>query len=353
MELLLFFFLVSIFFSFLCSIWEAVLLSIPPSFVAASEKKGNRSGLLLAHFKSNIDRPLAAILTLNTIAHTVGAIGVGAQAAHIWSDVDLFGVNVAAVLVPSVMTLAILILSEIIPKTLGANYWRSLAGITAASVNVIIYGLYPLVWISQKITQALKKQKHKSVLSRAEFSAMAEIVAREGILKKHEYAIIENLMRFEMVRAEDIMTPRTVVVAVQQDITAGDFYRRHGGVRFSRIPLFEKNIDHISGFVLRQDILSHIIDDRPDIPLKEMQRDISMVAEDIPLPAVFNTLMTRRQHIAVVVDQYGTLTGIVTLEDILETLLGLEIVDESDHIEDMQKLARKLWKQRARQSGLI
>jgi CBS domain containing-hemolysin-like protein len=353
MELLIFFFLVSIVFSFTCSVWEAVLLSIPPSFVAAKEREGRRVGRLLAGFKGNIDRPLAAILTLNTIAHTVGAIGVGAQAARIWGDLYWLGVNVAAVLVPTVMTLAILILSEIIPKTLGANYWRSLAGMTVSALNLVIYVLYPLVWLSQLITQSLKKDKQKSVLSRAEFAAMAEVIAREGVILGSEYRIIQNLLRFHSVRAKDVMTPRTVVAAADQNQTVADFYELNRKIRFSRIPVYEGAQDHVRGFVMREDILAQLIAGRKGMVLKEMVREIAVVREDLALPAVFNTLMERRQHIAMVVDEYGGLAGILTVEDILETLLGLEIVDEYDRAEDMQRLARKIWEERAQKIGLI
>lgn len=353
MELLVVFFLVSIVFSFLCSIWEAVLLSIPPSYVAAREKEGGAVGILLARFKKNIDRPLAAILTLNTIAHTAGAIGVGAQAARIWEHATFMGVNVAAVIVPSVMTLAILILSEIIPKTLGANYWRGLSGFTVTALNIIIYALFPLVWISQSITLLLKKDKEKSVLSRAEFAAMAEIVAKEGVIQHRESRIIQNLLRFHTIRAEDVMTPRTVVVTAERNQTIGDFHKTHPELRFSRIPVYEKNRDQMTGFIIRSDVLQALVSGRADVPLKEIARDIPVFSEDLPLPTVLSNLLETRRHIAAVVDHYGGMSGIVTTEDVLETLLGMEIVDEFDSAEDMQKLARSLWEKRARSLGLI
>ncbi len=353
MELLILFFLLSIVFSFMCSIWEAVLLSIPPSYVAAREKEGKTVGRLLTQFKSNIDRPLAAILTLNTIAHTVGAIGVGAQASRIWSNAYWMGVNVAAVLVPTAMTLAILILSEIIPKTLGANYWRNLSGFTVSALNLVIYALYPLVWLSQLITNMLKRDKQKSVLSRAEFAAMADIVAKEGVIPKHEHRIIQNLLRFHSICAEDVMTPRTVVLAADQSQTVGEFYAQNKALRFSRVPIFEGSMDRVTGFVIRDDILSQLVSGRPDMRLKEIVREILVIAADMPLPSVFSELMEKRQHIALVVGQYGGMSGILTMEDVLETLLGLEIVDETDRTEDMQKLARRLWDNRAKKLGLI
>ncbi len=352
MGLLVLFFLISIVFSFLCSIWEAVLLSIPPSYVATKDKEGGKVGQLLVKYKTNIDQPLAAILTLNTIAHTVGAIGVGAQAAKLWTNYYVFGINMSAVMVPAAMTLAILILSEIIPKTLGANYWRALTGFTVSSLSIVIYALYPLVWLSQLITNMLKKDKKRSVLSRTEFAAMAEIVAEEGVIKKGEYKIIKNLLRFHSIRAKDVMTPRTVVVAAEQNQTVNELYDKIKERRFTRIPIFEKSKDHTVGFVISDDVFSQIISGHSDKPLKEIKRDILIVPHDSSLPFVFNELLEKRQHIAMVVDEYGGMSGILTMEDVLETLLGLEIVDEFDRTVDMQKMARDFWKKRAGKMGL-
>jgi CBS domain containing-hemolysin-like protein len=353
MELLVLFFLLSIGFSFLCSVWEAVLLSIPPSYVAARVKEGTRMGNRLGRFKADIDRPLAAILTLNTIAHTVGAIGVGAQAARLFSDSRVLGINIAAVVVPTVMTLAILILSEIIPKTLGANYWRSLVGVTIRAVTIIIYMLYPLVWLSQVITRRLKSDKERSVLSRSEFSAMAETIAEQGVLQKQEFRIIKNLLRFESVRAQDVMTPRTVVIAADENQTIGTFNLQNPALRVSRIPVYDKTIDHITGFVIRSEMLALLVDGKQEMRLKDFKRPIVMVGENDLLPDVFNTLIEQQAHIAVVVSQYGGTSGVLAMEDVVETLLGLEIVDEFDHTADMQGLARKNWEVRAKALGLI
>ena len=353
MELLLLFFCISIVFSFLCSIWEAVLLSIPPSYVAACTKEGSRTGEILSRFKADIDRPLSAILTLNTIAHTAGAIGVGAQASQLLGHTTLMGINVAAVVVPTVMTLAILILSEIIPKTLGAAHWRGLARFTTSSVQLIILLLYPLVALSQLITRLLKQEGAGSVLSRSEFSAMTEVITEQGVLQQQEYRIIKSLLRFGDVRAEDAMTPRTVVVAADRHQTIGEFYAARKSVRFTRIPLFDEAIDRITGFVIRSDILARMVEGQTDVALKEVERPIVVVDEDRALPETFNTLIEKRAHIAVVVDGYGGTAGILTMEDVVETLLGLEIVDEFDRTADMQQLARNNWTQRARQLGLI
>lgn len=356
--MLLLFFSMSILFSFLCSIWEAVLLSITPSFVEVTYKQGTKTGQLLKNFKEDIDRPLSAILTLNTIAHTVGAIGVGSQAGKMYGDQNMvlgsfelpFSVEA---FVGAAMTLAILILSEIIPKTLGANNWKQLSGFTVNSLNVVIFALYPLVWLSQLITRSMKKDKNKSVLSRADFSAMAEIGEKEGIFRSNESRIIHNLLRLNTIRTKDVMTPRTVVKAANQERTIQEFYDKNERLQFSRIPVFAESKDHINGFVLKDEILSNIIKNNGSAPLRDIMREILIINEQIPLPDLFNQLMEKREHIALVVDEFGGMAGIVTMEDVIETLLGIEIVDEQDNIEDMQLLARKNWEKRAKVLGLL
>lgn len=358
MGLLITFFLVSIVFSFLCSVWEAVLLSITPSFVEGRSKEGHRTGKLLKEFKRDIDRPLSAILTLNTIAHTLGAIGVGAQAGEIFADGSMIigGYTMpfsAEAFVGAAMTLAILILSEIIPKTIGANYWRQLYGFTVNSLQIVIYALYPLVLVSQFITKRLKKDKSKSVLSRADFSAMAEMGERAGIFKGNESKIISNLLRSHSIRAKDIMTPRTVVHAAHEETTIRDFYNSNTNLQFSRIPIYAESKDQINGFVLKDEILASIINDRGEDALSSIRRAIQIFNEQTSLQMLFNTFIENREHIALVVDEFGGMAGIVTMEDVLETLLGLEIVDEQDNNEDMQVLARRNWEQRASQLGLL
>jgi CBS domain containing-hemolysin-like protein len=358
MGLLILFFVLSIVFSFLCSIWEAVLLSITPSYAEVSYKKGTTTGKLLKAFKKDIDRPLAAILTLNTIAHTVGAIGVGSQAGKQFGNQDMVisGMTLpfsVEAFVGAVMTLAILILSEIIPKTIGANNWKQLSGFTVRSLNIIIYALYPLVWFSQFITKILKKDKEKSVLSRADFFAMAEIGEKEGIFRSNESKIIHNLLRLNTIRAKDIMTPRTVVKVADQETTIETFYEQNQRLQFSRIPIYADSKDHINGFVLKDEILSNIIKDNGQAPLKDIIREIHIVNEQMPLPDLFNRMMEKREHIALVVDEFGGMAGIVTMEDVIETLLGIEIVDEQDNIEDMQMLARRNWEKRAGHLGLL
>ena len=346
--LLLVFLFVSIVFSFLCSVWEAVLLSITPSFTQMKLQEGGELGETLEAFKQNIDRPLAAILTLNTIAHTVGAIGVGAQATEIWGASIM-----STAVVPVLMTLAILILSEIIPKTIGANYWKELAGFTVRCLKFVMWVLAPLVYVSQIITKALKKDKEASVFSRADFGAMAELGTQQGVFDEGESNILRNLLRFNSISTKMVMTPRTVMIASDQHVSLRDFIDSHPDLRVSRIPVFEESTDHITGYVLKADVLSQIIGGDGDKSLSSIKRDVLAVAENYPIPDLFNHFTAKREHIAIVLDEFGGTAGLVTMEDVIETLLGLEIVDEHDKAPDMQALARKQWELRARNVGLI
>lgn len=322
---------------------EAVILSVNPSYVALKERENHPSGKLLRKFKDNIDRPLAAILTLNTFAHTIGAAGVGVQAQKIWGEESLTIVSI-------ILTLLILILSEIIPKTLGANYWKSLAPTTAKFLKVLIFIFYPLIIVSNWITAGMGKGK-KSILSRDEFEVMADIGEREGIFRKGESQIIKNLMRFNSIKVEDIMTPRTVMLASHENISMQEFFNRLSDMHFSRIPIYDKNIDEVTGFVLKDEILEKIIHGKGEEKLKSIRRDMMTVDKKMNLPELFSKLMDRQEHIALVIGEYGNTIGIVSMEDVVETLLGLEIVDEFDNIEDLQELARENWKIRAKKLG--
>lgn len=350
-SLLITYFLLAIIASFLCSLWEAVLLSVTPSYAHVKVAEGSRIGDQLAAFKQNIDRPLAAILTLNTIAHTVGAIGVGEQAVHIWADSNPL---ITGLLVPVLMTLGILIFSEIVPKTIGANYWQELAPFTVRGISFIIVALYPLVWLSQKITVKLKKDKDASVFSRSDFAVMAEIGAKSGVFEMSEARIIKSLLRFRSVLARAVMTPRTVVHTASEDCSIRDYYERHQSLRFSRIPIYAgKRREEITGYVRKDDILRALIDGRGDELLADVRRKIQVVPETVPITSLFNLFRDSREHIALLVDEFGGMEGIVTLEDVIETLLGMEIVDELDVDADMQEVARQIWDKRARQLGLI
>ncbi len=349
--LLIFYFAITIVISFLCSLWEAVLLSVTPSYAQIQMSKGTRIGRQLQSFKENIDRPLTAILTLNTIAHTVGAIGVGAQATRIWEHSQPV---LAGVVVPVLMTLGVLILSEIIPKTLGANYWQELAPITVRSLQLVIPMLLPLVWLGQLITRTLTKEKAKSVLSRSDFAAMTEIGASQGLFRQAESEIIRSLLRFHAVRARDVMTPRTVVKAAPEEQTLREFHDANPNLRFSRIPIYQADSkDQITGYVLKDEMLARLVSGGPAPKFREIKREITVVSESFPIPDLFSRFMETREHIALVVDEFGGTAGIVTMEDVIETLLGLEIVDELDSTDDMQKLARRNWERRARSQGLF
>ncbi|MEL6945077.1 MAG: hemolysin family protein, partial [Bacteroidota bacterium] len=323
--------LVSIVFSFLCSIWEAVLLSITPSYVQRKVMEGSQTGKLLQEYKEDIDRPLSAILTLNTIAHTVGAIMVGVQASKVFSsDSDVLGIS-SETIVAVVMTLAILILSEIIPKTIGANMWQNLAPFTVRSLRILLFLLFPLVWVSQQITRRLKKDKEKSVLSRADYEAMTQVAAESGELDQSETTIINNLLKLEDLTVKDIMTPRTVISMVEASTTLMNYYKSNDKLRFSRIPVYQDRQDNVIGLVLKDDLLLRLVEDEDDLTMESIKRPILAVKSDLALPTLFETLTQQRSHIAIVVDEYGSLIGLVSMEDLFETLLGLEIMDESDN----------------------
>lgn len=342
MGLLILYLAIALVFSFLCSLLEASLLSITPSHVNVLSKDNPSVGEDLQEFKDNIDRPLAAILTLNTFAHTIGAAGVGAQAQIIWGDEALTIVSV-------VLTIIILIFTEIIPKTLGANYWKQLTPFTVRTLKIMIYSpLYPVILFSQFITKSLKQDKNKSVLSRADFTAMAEIGTKEGVLHQDESRVINNVLRFNVVQAGHIMTPRTVIKAAPEKQLIREFYDNSINMRFSRIPVYRDSIDHITGYVLKDEVLKRIIDGEGGLSLAEIMRPIQVVHEGAPVPELFTRLVEKKEHIALVVDEYGGTAGLVTMEDIIETLLGLEITDEFDAVEDLQKWAREKWEKRAK-----
>lgn len=357
MALLAAFFFTSILFSFLCSILEAVLLSITPAYVGIQQQRQSRIADDLVRFKDDIDRPLAAILTLNTIAHTVGAIGVGSQAAEIFGESILIIAGIPLIsleaLIAGLMTLAILIFSEVIPKTMGANNWEALTPFSIAALKVMLLLLAPLVWISQYITRHLKKDKDKPVLNRSDFLAMAEIGKEHGVLEENEQTIIHNLLRFSKVLVKDVMTPRIVVIAASENSTVREFHEQHADLPFSRIPIYHDKNDNVTGYVLKDDVLLNLVDEQDGKILRDLRRDIIVVHKTLPIPDLLDTFIIKKEHLALVVDEFGGMEGIVTMEDIIETLLGLEIVDESDNEENMQALARKNWERRAKRMGIV
>jgi CBS domain containing-hemolysin-like protein len=314
--------------------------------VVLEEKKSPKTGALLRTLKKDIDRPLSAILTLNTVAHTVGAAGVGAQAQVV------FG-NAYVSLTSGVLTLLILIFSEIIPKTLGATYWKALATPAAKTTRALIWFTYPFVQLSKGITIWLSSGKTEPTLSREEFSAMAEQGVEEGIFEEGESNIFKNLIRFSSLKVKDIMTPRIVVMKFQQEKTIAEVLEHEEELRVSRMPVFGKNEEDITGYILKIDLYSNLAEGNQSKTLKEIKREVLIVPETISLKVLLERLLDKQEHMAVVVDEYGGLAGVVTMEDVVETLLGIEIVDEVDAIEDMQKLAREKWRERASKLGIV
>jgi CBS domain containing-hemolysin-like protein len=348
MGLLLFFFFLSIAFSFLCSVLEAVLLSVTPRFIQQQVTKGTATGKLLSEYKEDIDRPLSAILTLNTIAHTVGAIGVGAQAGNVFdTNFTFLGIGYESI-VATVMTLAILILSEIIPKTIGANNWKRLSHFTVQTLRVLLFILAPLVWVSQLITKSLKKDKEKSVLSRSDITAIAKEGEASGALDATESTIISNLLNFEKKKVKDIMTPRKVVFMLKEDLTLKEYSELEYSSAFSRVPVFNEDKDDVTGLVLRDELLDALSKDET-VHLKSFKREVKMIHYESTLPELFERMTDERNHLYLAVDDFGQMQGVITMEDVFETLLGKEITDETDVIEDLQGQAKKLWEKRRTQ----
>ncbi len=336
---------IALFVSFLCSVLEAVLLSTPASFITMKETEGAKGAKLLKKLKNNIDRPISAILSLNTVAHTVGASGVGAEAVKVFGE-EYFGI------ISFILTLLILVLSEIIPKTIGARYWRTLAVPSASVVQFMIFLTYPLVLLSEFITKIFSSGKQHSV-SREEVSAMAKVGAEEGVLKVEENKMIQNMLKLSNVKVEQIMTPSVVVECADENLTMREFYSDKNFRNYSRIPLFVDDDDYITGYVLRQTVLENLADDKFEKKLSEISRPILSFPENASVSAVWEKMLAKKEHISVVIDEYGCFRGIVTMEDIIETVLGFEIVDENDKVEDMQKLARDKWAKMKEEGNIL
>ncbi len=355
MTLLLIYAVLSIFFSFLCSILEAVLLSVTPTFINLKKKEGKPYATTLENLKKDVDQPLIAILTLNTIAHTVGAILVGVQAEQLPYKVEILGVNIVGI-VSAIMTILILVVSEIIPKTIGATFWRQLANFTSKALIALIAPLKytGILWLLQLTTKLIGgKGHHGSVLSREDFTAMADIAEEEGVFEESESKVIKNLLNFKAVMAKNIMTPRTVLKIAPEDQSVSDFFEANKNLRFSRIPVYKDNPDNITGYVLKDEVYKQMAEDKHDKKLGDIKRQLFVVNRNMPVPNLFEKLVEEREHIALVVDEYGSISGIVSMEDVIETLLGLEIVDESDTDANMQDLARQNWENRARKLGIL
>ena len=366
MALLLFYGIISIFFSFLCSILEAVLLCVTPTFINVKKKEGKAFATELETLKNDVDRPLIAILTLNTIAHTVGAILVGVQAKVAFTE--MYGTQTQTILgitfseeimvgvVSSIMTILILVASEIIPKTIGATYWKGLSNFTTKALKVLIFPLKwtGILWLLQLTTKLIGgKGHHGSVLSREDFHVMADMAEEEGIFQENESKIIKNLLTFKDVFAKNVMTPRSVLTAESETTTVEEFFNKNMNVRFSRIPIYTDNPDNIIGLVLKDEVFKEMALGNGSKQLTDLKRAIIIVDRNKPIPMLFEELVATRNHMALVVDEYGSVSGIVTMEDVIETLLGLEIMDESDNVSDLQRLARKSWETRAKKLGIL
>jgi len=334
MTLLVVYLIVALAFSFLCSMLEAVLLSVPSSHVAVLVERGSVTGKRLQRMKKDIDRPLAAILTLNTFAHTLGAAGVGAEAARIWGEAWV-GV------VSFVVTLLILVFSEIIPKTLGAVHSKKLAPFSAWTIHYLILLLKPAVaacnWIS-RLMSGQKQAIHK--MGREEIQSIARMAHDEGTIDETEALILRNLIALREVAIEHIMTPRTVVYTLESDQTAGEIAQGEPPP-FSRIPIVGASLDEPKGVIHRREIFKAVAEGRGEATLGELARELHAVPQTARLPDVLRQFVQRREHLFLVVDEYGGSVGIATLEDVVESLLGVEIIDETDTVEDMQQLARE------------
>ncbi|MFA5848680.1 MAG: hemolysin family protein [Bacteroidales bacterium] len=341
MGLLIFYLLLALSISFLCSVMETVLLTTPVSFINIKEEQGVKSAKILKRLKQNIDKPLAAILSLNTVAHTVGAAGVGSQAVIVFGEA-YFG------LISAILTILILVLSEILPKSIGAHYWRSIAMSSGRIIQGMIYITYPLVILSALMTKLIsRRSKDEQTVSREEISAMVDIGTEEGTFEDTEKKIIQNLIKLRSVRASDVMTPRVVVATASEEITIGEFYKNKIYLHYSRIPVYSgDNKEDITGFIYRQEVFEHLAKDNFDLKLLEIKKPILVAPNVQPLTVLWEKLLSQKAHIALIVDEYGGFEGVVTMEDIIETILGLEIMDDRDVVADLQQFARDRWNER-------
>ncbi len=333
MGLILLYFLGALSLSFLCSVLEAVLLSTPMSYISMRENQGSKTATLMKQYKNNVDRPVGAILSLNTIAHTIGSAGVGAESIKIFGE-QYFG------LISAILTLLILVLSEIIPKTIGASYWRSLAMPSTRIIRVLILITYPLVLLSELITKVFTPRGNQASMSREEVSAMVDVATTEGIFRESESKLIKSCIALSGVKARQIMTPSIVVESACQDLTVKDFQAKQSW-SFSRIPVYAGDKDYITGYVLKDAVLKLLSEDQFHVKLSDLKRPILTFREEESVFQIWEKMLEKREHISVIIDEYGGLRGLVTMEDIIETMTGVEIVDADDVAVDMQALAKE------------
>ena len=343
MALLLFFLLGALGISFLCSILESTLMSTPISYITMREEEGYKPAVRFKEYKQDPSRAIAAILSLNTIANTIGAAGVGRQATLLFGSA-WFGV------VSAVTTILILIFAEIIPKTIGTTRWRSLMGFTTGAIRTLIFIMYPLVLLIELISNWITPEDApEAVVSRDEVSAMANVAEEEGDLEEDENTIIQNLISMDEVPAYEVMTPRVVCEIAPESMTLKSFYKNKRFRHHSRIPVYANDDEYITGYILRMEALQLMAEDEFDTTLGEIRRDVATFDEDTPLDKIWDEMLSKDEQIAIIINEYGSFQGILTLEDVIETLLGSEIVDENDTVRDMQQLARDRWKKRARE----
>lgn len=333
MGLILLYFLGALSLSFLCSVLEAVLLSTPMSYISMRENQGSKTATLMKQYKNNVDRPVGAILSLNTIAHTIGSAGVGAESIKIFGEQYFW-------LISAILTLLILVLSEIIPKTIGASYWRSLAMPSTRIIRVLILITYPLVLLSELITKVFTPRGNQASMSREEVSAMVDVGTTEGIFRESESKLIKSCIALSGVKARQVMTPSIVVESACQDLTVKDFQAKQSW-SFSRIPVYAGDKDYITGYVLKDAVLKLLSEDQFHVKLSDLKRPILTFREEESVFQIWEKMLEKREHISVIIDEYGGLRGLVTMEDIIETMTGVEIVDEDDVAVDMQALAKE------------
>ncbi len=346
MGLLLLFLFGTMAVSFLCSVLEATLMSTPISYITLREEEGYKPATRFKKFKTESSRPIAAILSLNTIVNTIGAAGVGRQATILFGSA-WFGV------ITAIATILILVFSEIIPKTIGTSYWKSLMGFATFSLRILVVIMFPIVWCVEKLTKVIAPRDAEVSVSRDEVAAMAVASEEEGDLEQDESTIIQNLINMDEVTASDVMTPRVVASIAPESMTLREFHHDERYAHHSRIPVYADNDEYITGYILRMEALQLMADDKFDLTLSTIKRDIPSFSEDKPLDEIWDEMLSKDEQIAVVINEYGSFQGILTLEDVIETLLGSEIVDEQDTVRDMQQLARDRWTRTQRTAAAI